>query len=177
MTPLDLYQNCRVSAYRLEVQQYYHVPEDIERQAAFREGRPLPPPRPHAVESLRLIRQLTQAGRRIGRVHVVDRPLSEYVRYELSLYPSNVEAGEEVWIADRSAHPDLDQLRTDFAIIDGETGQPDVITFQYDDAGRLLGYEHVADRDLARRCWQDFVLVRECAVPLAEFVATGRRRP
>ena len=36
-----------------------------------------------------------------------DRPLSAYVRYELAVYAENVAAGEEVRIADRSAHPEL----------------------------------------------------------------------
>ena len=110
MTPADLYRTCRVSARRLETLQHYDVTGDEERQRAFLAGQPLPPPRQGKLDDLALIADLRQAGRYVGRVHVVDRPLSPYVRYELAVYAENVAAGEDVRIADRSLHPELEDL-------------------------------------------------------------------
>src|SRR5207245_5369176 len=46
-----------------------------------------------------------KSGRHVGRVHVVDQPLSPYVRYELAVYAENVSAGEDVRIADSLCTP------------------------------------------------------------------------
>lgn len=79
MTPADLYRTCGASAWRLEVLQHYAGAADEERQRAFHAGEPLPPPGPGKVSSLALISRLRQAGRQVGRVHVVSQPLSAYV--------------------------------------------------------------------------------------------------
>jgi hypothetical protein len=173
MTPADLYRSCRVSAYRLETLQTYAVLSDEERQRAFHAGQPLPPPRQDKVEDLRLITKLRQSGRSVGRIHVVDRPLSDYVRYELAVYPENAAAGEDVRIADRSRHPGLAMLTQDFAIFDGEADQPAVILFDYDTSGRLLGYEHTTDPIVVERCRQQYRLAQSLSEPLNTFSTTG----
>ena len=81
-------------------------------------------------------------------MHVVDRPLSDYVRYELAVYAENVAAGEDVLIADRSPHPELEGLVRDFAIFDAET----VVLFDYDDDGRVHGYRIADDVETVKRC-------------------------
>jgi hypothetical protein len=167
MTPKDLYRTCRVSAWRLETLQHY----DEERQHSFRVGEPLPPPRQAKLDDLRLISELRQAGVKVGRVHIVDRPLSAYVRYELAVYAENVAAGEDVRIANRSAHPELAPLHRDFAIFDAETSQPEVILFRYDGAGRILGYEHTRDAATVQQCREQNALALSMSVPLGEFAA------
>ena len=144
MTPADLYRTCRVSACRLETLQHYDVPGDEERQRAFQAGEPLPPPGQGKQDDLALIAELRRSGRQVGRVHVLDRPLSRYVRYELAVYAENVSAGEDVRIADRSLHPELGALAEDFAIFDAETMHAAVILFDYDSGGLVLGYR-IAD--------------------------------
>jgi hypothetical protein len=175
MTPGDLYRTCRASAYRLEVRQHYIVSGDAERQRAFRAGEPLPPPRQDKQDDLRLVAGLRQAGKQIGRVHVVSWPLSDYVRYELAVYSENVAAGEDVAIADVSAHPDLARLDTDFAIFDGETDEPSVILFDYSPEGRLLGYGLTRDPGVVNRCLRQYQLAREHAVALQEFTAAHQQ--
>jgi hypothetical protein len=169
MTPGDLYRACRVSAYRLETLQHYVVPDDEERQRAFHAGAPLPPPRSSKLNDLRLIADLRRGGRQIGRIHLVDRPLSDYVRYELAVYGENVSAGEDVRIADRAAHAHLAELDTDFAIFDGETDSPNLILFDYAPDGRLRGYTHSTDPGLIRRCQRQYLLALGSSVPLEEF--------
>lgn len=169
MTPADLYRTCRASARRLETLQHYDVPGDEDRQRAFRAGEPLPPPKPGKLADLALIAELRKAGRYVGRVHVVDQPLSPYVRYELAVYAENVAAGEDVLIADRSLHPDLEGLAQDFAIFDSET----VVLFDYDSGGRIRGYQIASDQETVKRCVYLYGLAAARAVPLAEFMAAS----
>ncbi len=178
MTPAELralYHGFTDEAFRLETLQHYAVPGDADRQAAFREGRPLPE-RPGKTATLRLIRDAVAAGKRFGRVHVVEQPLSDYVRYELAAaYPENVAAGEDVWIADRTAHPELAALRRDFALFDARTDHPSLVWYDYAPDGRLTGYARGTPDDLDT-CTGGMELARRHAVPLAEFLAAWRQR-
>lgn len=170
-TPADLYRTCSVSACRLETLQHYAGTGDEDRQRAFHEGQPLPPPRQGKIDDLALIASLRKAGRDIGRVHVVDRPVSDYVRYELAVYAENVAAGENVRIADRSLHPELEAITQDFAIFDGKT----VALFDYDDGGQVRGYRISDDVETVRRCQKQYGLALQHSVPLAEFTAPSLR--
>jgi hypothetical protein len=177
MTPADLYRDCALSAWRIEALQHYTVPGDEERQRAFHAGKPLPLPGPGKQDDLALIARLTGAGRTVGRIHVVDRPLSDYVRYELAVYAENVEAGEEVRIADRSLYPELGEIGADFVIFDAEAG-PDaaVIVFDYDDAGLVRGYRILDRPETIEYCRDLLSLAYAYSVPLAEFTVTAAAR-
>jgi hypothetical protein len=169
-TPADLYRTCSVSARRLETLQEYDVSGDEERFRAFLAGEPLPPPRPGKADDLALIADLRKRGRDIGRVHVIDRPLTDYLRYELAVYAENVAAGEDVLIADRSAHPELEGLAQDFVIFDSET----VVLFDYDQAGRVRGYRVTATDPLfVKRCSGQYDLALSRSVPLSKFMAAS----
>jgi hypothetical protein len=171
-TPADLYRTCRISACRLETLQHYDVSGDEERQRAFLAGDPLPPPRQGKADDLALIADLRRRGRDVGRVHVVDRPLSDYIRYELAVYAENAAAGEDVLIADRSAHPELEGLARDFAIFDSET----VVLFDYDDSGRVRGYRVADDCETVEGCLAEYGLAAARSLPLAEFLAATAAR-
>jgi hypothetical protein len=169
--PVDLYRTASASAWRLETLQHYDVPGDDNRQRAFHAGEPLPPPREELLDDMRLIADLRRRGVHVGRVHVVDRPLSDYVRYELTVYAENVAAGEDVRIADRSAHPELATLTQDFAIFDREREHPGVILFDHDGNGRVTGYRVAFDRRTVSACREQTELALSLSVPLAEFTA------
>lgn len=175
MTPGDLYRTCRTSAYRLEVLQHYVVPGDEDRQRAFHAGEPLPPPSQSKVHDLQLISELNRAGRQIGRVHVVSRPLADYVRYELAAYVENEAAGEDVRIAESTPQAPLAKLTTDFAIFDVETDDPHLILFDYSPDGRILGYRHSQDSKAIEDHWRQYRLALDHSVPLIEFTATCER--
>jgi formylmethanofuran dehydrogenase subunit A len=108
---------------------------------------------------------------RLQRLHVVDLPLTPYLRYELSAYDMNVEAGEEILVADRAWHPDLAELTQDFALFDAETSHPSVVWMHYDAVGKPGEYDYTEDpADVARGIHlRDVALAR--AVPLEEFRA------
>lgn len=171
MTPGDLYRTCRISARRLEARQHYLVPGDEARQEAFHAGRSLPAPGESKAADLRLIADLHRSGRQVDRVHVVERPLTAYVRYEMAVYRENSAAGEDIRIADRSRHPDLVDLTEDFAVFDAESDDASVIVFDYDPEGRLLSYRHVTDPVAVGGYWRQYLVARRWSVPLDEFVA------
>lgn len=166
-TPLDLYRTCRQSAWRIEARQHYDAEIDQARFTVFAAGGPLPPPDREKLGDLSLIRHLRDTGRTVGRVHVVDRPLSPYIRYELAAYAENVAAGEQVRIADRSVHPELSVLTEDFALFDHEQPHASAILFGYGEDDRVHGYTHTTE-DMARRIEQ-FRLALACSVSLEEF--------
>ncbi len=102
-----LLTDAKRSVFRLEVLQQYLVPQETQRFRAFREGRPLPRREPGG---LGLVAELVAGGRRTYRAHVVEHPLSEYVQFELLSYLESQEAGDEIYIVDRDAHPGLAAL-------------------------------------------------------------------
>lgn len=178
MTPVDLYRNIKVSVHRLESQRHYTVPNDDERQQAFRAGEPLPPMRASKHEDMVLVSELRAAGKIVERVHVVDLPLSPYTQYELAVYPENVAAGEDVYIADRAAAAGLAEIHTDFVVFDPETAGASVLLFDIDEHGAVNGYRHLDDAQTVARCWAQYQLARRHAEPVAAFAAkmseTGR---
>lgn len=171
---LDAHRTFTNEVVRLETLQHYEVPGDEERQRAFHEGRPLPP-RPEKTTSTQIIRDAVVSGRRISRIHVVDLPLSNYVRYEIDAYAENAAAGECVLIADRSADPGLGALREDFVLIDADTDHAAVIWYRYTSEGTLTGWEQGSRTDVAA-CRAAINLVRRFAVPLSEFLASTHAR-
>jgi len=170
MTPAELFETFRESAFRLETLQHYVLAEDEPRRRAFREGRPLPP-RPGKTESMRMVRDAVATGKRVHRVHVVDLPLSAYIRYELAVYPENIAAGEEVRIARRTAHPGLKELDSDFWLFDAEADNPAVVWFRYTPAGQILARDYSDDANDIRRACDQRDLALAHSLPLNEFIA------
>jgi hypothetical protein len=174
MTPEDFaacFDRFKESAFRLETLQRYTVPDEAERIRMFREGRPRPERSVRTSPWLRRVAVTTAAGKHWQRVHVVDHPLSEYLRYELVGYVESAAAGEEVGIADRATHPDLARLTTDFWLFDADSGNAFAVPMNYDDEGHLLGYELAeSPEELARRrSERDLALAH--SVSLNEYLA------
>jgi hypothetical protein len=141
------------SVFRLETLSAYTAPGEAEMLRAFNEGHPMPPRSPDTDPWLRMVADSVHAGRRWSRVHVLDRPLSDYLRFELLGYQGNVVAGEDVRIADRANVPEaLGALTGDFWLLDDELA----LVIEYDGDGRRLSMEPTRDvgglveqRDLA----------------------------
>jgi hypothetical protein len=139
----SLFEGATRSVFRLETLQVYHAPGEAERIQAFTAGRE-GWQRSADDESLRMIRETTAQGVAWSRVHVLEEPLTDYLRFELAAYHENEAAGEAVWVADRASHPDLADLHEDFALIDDHVG----VLFRYDQAGRRLAWERIANDHL-----------------------------
>ena len=167
---LDMYSRASEEAFRLETQQRYAVPAEDEQFRAFTEGRPMPSD-PRVDRSMQIIRAAAARGCRVRRVHVVDLPLTVYLRYELAAYRENINAGEEVGIAVRSWHPDLAGLTEDFVLFDPGSEHQAMVWMRYDDQGQLTGRDYSDDPvDLARALRHREITLAH-AVPLCEFVS------
>lgn len=151
MTPDDLgalFQNFQRRAFRLEARDDYNVPEEADRLAAFLEGGELPPRTPASDPWLGLVANATAGGRRIERVRVIGKPVTDYTRFELAVYPENIAAGEQVRLMERETLPqDADnRWDEDFWLFDDQT----VAVLHYDTEGRFLGVDEAADIDRYR---------------------------
>lgn len=141
------------SVFRLETLSAYSAPGEVDLLRAFREGHPLPPRRPETDPWLQMVADSVRAGRRWTRVHVLGRPLSDYLRFELLAYHGNITAGEDVRIADRAVIPEeLGALTQDFWLLDDTRA----VIVEYNQNGRRLAMHLTEDvnalieqRDLA----------------------------
>lgn len=138
--------------FRLETLQHYAVSEEDERLRAFRDGTPRPERSLRTSPWLARIAVTTVQGKRWSRIHVVEHPLSEYLRYELLGYIESAAVGEEIRITDRAADPDLVGLGPDFWLFDTESADAYAVLMHYDQGGEVLGFEHTSDQGVLRRC-------------------------
>ncbi|MER6913074.1 DUF6879 family protein [Streptomyces sp. NPDC000594] len=86
-------------AWRFEAQPTYTMPREQENVARFLrgEGRPTD----HNARWHGRVRGYIESGRRVGRVRVVRRPLTDYQRYQFAWgIPGNLSAGEDIRILD-----------------------------------------------------------------------------
>jgi hypothetical protein len=101
------------------------------------------------------------------RVRVIQEPLSDYVRFELTwAYPINTSVGEQIHVL--STAPGQPAVRNeDFWLFDDTT----VARLRYDEDGRFLRAEIVTERDaVTRYCHlRDELLAR--AIPLEQYMA------
>ncbi len=168
--PRDPYSAFTHGAFRLEGLQQYLVDFEAERFGAFREGQPLPP-RPQSSQAwFRMLREGIAAGKRWHRVHVVERPLSDYVRFEFEAYRDLTEVGVEVRIADwddleAAAVDPVALCGEDFWLFDVETDHPLAIRMEYDADGRYLGYQATRDPGYIAECIRRRDLAWSASVP------------
>jgi hypothetical protein len=158
--------------FRLETLQAYAVSSEDARLRAFREGTPRPERSVRTDPWLRRIAVSTAAGKSWGRVHVVTRPVTEYLRYELVSYVESQAVGEQIGIVDGGDHPLL--ASPDFWLFDWDTDHTQAVVMHYSPDGRIQDREHVTDPtrldqlNTARRAAQ------RDAVPLNTYLAVTR---
>jgi hypothetical protein len=157
------------TAFRLETRDAYDTPGEDYRLAAFRAGVPRPEQSVWGTLWLGRITESTAAGKQWSRVHIVSRPASEYVRYEIASYFEASAAGEDIRLASRDAMPALAELRTDFWLFDHETGYPFAALMRYDDSGHHLGTDVTDAPPVIARCIGQRALAVAAAQPLAEY--------
>ncbi|GAA4181959.1 hypothetical protein GCM10022252_07100 [Streptosporangium oxazolinicum] len=95
----DFFDSFQRDAFRLETQPKYTMPAEAESLARFLRGEPKPDN--HNAAWHRRVTGYVDAGKGIGRVRVVRRPLTDYQRYQLAWgIPGNIMAGEDIRILD-----------------------------------------------------------------------------
>jgi hypothetical protein len=154
----DSYQR---EAFRLETLPSYGVTGEQEEYENFlATGRlHIPDDDPWFVR----VRHFSQTRRWIGRVHVISRPLTDYLRYEFAVYCRTVQAGEDVRLLDLTHRPNPGLPAQDFWLFDDTA----IVRMDYDSDGTQLGRELLEDVDPAPYvAWKRLAL--EHAEPFAE---------
>lgn len=156
----ELFASSTRDVFRLEVRQSYKVAGEEARLVAWRAGAEWPPGITPWQERLKL---LIPKGVRMRRVHVVELPLSEYIRWEMESYARNAEFGEEIRILPMRQAA-LALLDTDFWLFDERS----VVLMHYDDKDELTA------RELYQGDAQAYVLARDLAWQAAQPLASWR---
>lgn len=155
----ELFATFDRDAFHLELRDHYGVPGEEGPFARWRRGEPddlawLQP-------WLARVQAATAASRAVRRVRVVTEPVSEYIRWEHSLTPVTIEAGEDIRWLPRHRMPavDLPLDGADWWLFDDRL----LAVGRFDDDGRVLGSELVTNSAMVARC----VEVRELLWPLS----------
>jgi len=161
------------TAHRLQTRDSYLADDEVEDFRRFLEGLPLPEWSVRTSPWLRRVAETTAAGRRWQRVQLVDEPLTDYLRFELTSFAcGNVEAGEDIRVARRDTHPALARLHQDFWVFDVGLPTAFVVFTHYDAEGRLTRFERSHDHAVVTRCAQEYDLALANSALLREYLAT-----
>ena len=150
-------------AFRLETLPRYELTSELDEYQQFHATGRLEIP--ETDQWLRRVRHFRRTGRWIGRVHVLRRPLTDYLRYEFAVYDHTVAAGEDVRILDLTDQADPGLPRADFWLFDERA----VVRMHYADDGTQLGRELLDHADPA-----PYVAWKRLALTNAERFTTYR---
>lgn len=129
------FRDFRSEVWRLETLPQYLVPQEAEEFARFRAGER--DSGPVEDEWTRLIRSHTEAGRTMGRVHIITRPLSDYLQFEFQYYVHSSTAGEDIRILDVTDRESPLPNVQDFWMFDRST----VVLMNYEPDGKQINRE------------------------------------
>ncbi|MEV6770269.1 DUF6879 family protein [Nocardia sp. NPDC051030] len=142
----DLFDECRESAYHMEVRDSYAVASESEPLRRFLNGEP--PPDYDKSDWIDLIREVTGRGVVVSRVRVVTVPHSDYQRWLLSVTGENVEAGEDIRYLPRHLVDSADIPGDDWWLFDGSRVAFNLV----DQAGRSVGVAVTTDPKIVAFC-------------------------
>ncbi|WAL74871.1 hypothetical protein OU787_27205 [Kitasatospora sp. YST-16] len=162
----DMFAGFRSEAFRLEALDDYSRSGGVEAYRAFLAGEEQPEEYRNS-SWVTTVGEAVRSGRRMYRVHVLSRPLTDYLRFELSWgYRRNMAAGEEFFILDTTERENPLRGVPDFWLFDGE----EVAVMNYDGAGGYLGADfYGGDRAPEFEAYRDAALAQ--AVPFADWWA------
>ncbi|MFG2829225.1 DUF6879 family protein [Streptomyces sp. NPDC048434] len=161
----ELFDAFHREAFRLETLDDYSRSGNVDAYQAFLAGEPQPANYNEAWVSE--IRSHTSRGKRVYRVHILSRPLTPYLRFELGWgYQKNATGGEQFFILDTTEQPNPLEGVPDFWCFDSLT--PAVMNYAED--GSFLGAGILPDaRADEFRTYRDTAMAH--AVPLPEWWA------
>jgi hypothetical protein len=163
----QLFLDFRYTAFRLETLQVYDVFYEKDEFARFLDGAPRGefPGIGGWIEGT--VAKAVAAGKHLHRVHVVEEPLSDYVRFECAwAYEHTVEAGEDVRLLAVGKGEWPGELpRYDYWLFDSSQ----LVAMLYEKDGTFRSAEIVDDPEMIVRAnlWRDAALHR--AVSYREF--------
>jgi Family of unknown function (DUF6879) len=165
----------QTDVFRLEILQRYNIPEEDERIQAWRDGLPRPDRSVRTSPWLRRIAVTTAADKRWCRIHLVDHPLTDYLKYQIVGYVESAAAGEEIRIADRAMHSDLQAMEQDFWLFDADGPAPYAVLMNYDDDCRWTGADYTEDPAVIQACKQQRETALRLSTPLNIYVAEAMK--
>ncbi|MGW5735712.1 MULTISPECIES: DUF6879 family protein [Streptomyces] len=158
------FEGFRSEAWRLETLPQYLMPQEADEFSAFLSGSRIDPGAVSNEYTDRLRLQVTE-GRVQGRVHVVSRPLSDYLRFEFHhYYKAHALAGEQIRILDVTDRPNPVEGAQDFWMFD----RSEVVLMNYEPDGRQINRE-VFEGDVSPFLEYQRIALAE-SVPFEEYV-------
>lgn len=158
-------------AYRLETLQSYGSPDEDAFYAAFLAGEPFPDDAGKNWWITNVVKPAVEAGRSIGRVHVVREPLSDYMLFELTwAYAPNVAAGDDIGIIPVAAGEPWPMSLPegyDYWLIDDRLYE---LVYADDERRTWLGTQLVDDLDRAVQARALRSVARGLAMPWRDYV-------
>lgn len=161
----ELFRAFERRAFHLEVQDSYHTPEESGPFHRFLTGQPddLAWHRPW----LDLVREVTDAGRRITRARVVTVPHVDYTRWGLVVAEHNIAAGEEIrWLPRHLVDPS-DLPADDYWLFDDNR----VVFTVFEPGGQFAGGAATTDPAIVDHCRQARDRVWRAATPHDRYTA------
>ncbi|MYT33370.1 MULTISPECIES: DUF6879 family protein [unclassified Streptomyces] len=164
----ELFQQAKHSAVHLEMRDGY-MRSDPDFVSWSQDPRSIPAKRdPDSRPWLSLMKEITSRGVSVRRARIFSEPMSDYVRFEHHLTPSNVGAGEQVrWLPRRRAS-DLALPGNDFWLFDDSL----VLFLHFTGDGELSpegDEERTATPSVVRLCSTAFEAVWDRAIPHEEY--------
>ncbi|MER7515815.1 DUF6879 family protein [Streptomyces sp. NPDC126499] len=154
----DKFKTFQTEAWRLETLPQYLVPQEAQEFAAFKAGARFPGPYEDAW--MAMVRT-----RNVGRVHIVTRPLTDYLRFEFErYYQHQAPAGEDIRILDITGRPNPLPDVPDFWMFDRST----VVLMKYEADGTQIERE-LYEGDPAPFLEYQRIAIAE-SVPFLEYV-------
>ncbi|AXE26861.1 hypothetical protein C0216_28605 [Streptomyces globosus] len=154
----DRFKTFQTEAWRLETLPQYLVPQEADEFAAFKAGARFPGPYENAWTAM-------VRTRNVGRVHIVTRPLTDYLRFEFErYYQHQAPAGEDIRILDITDRPNPLPGVQDFWMFDRST----VVLMKYEADGTQIERE-LYEGDPAPFLAYQRIAIAE-SVPFLEYV-------
>ncbi|WP_405807767.1 MULTISPECIES: DUF6879 family protein [unclassified Streptomyces] len=158
----NTFDSMEQEAWRLETLPVYRVEPERDAIRRFMAGEPVT--REWTQPWFGRIQGYVASARTVGRVHVVTRPLTDYLRFEFDHYRHNVEAGEDIRILDVTDRPNPVAGAQDFWMFD----RSKVVLMHYEPDGTQISRE-VHTGNTAPFLEYQRIAIAE-SVPFAEYV-------
>ncbi|MFA5070981.1 MAG: DUF6879 family protein [Candidatus Pacearchaeota archaeon] len=129
------FENFEKSAFRLELLQKYSVDEELEDFSNFIKTSKINSKK--YSEWTEIISKAKSRGVIMQRVHIVDFPLSDYLKYEFEYYKISKKIGEQIFLLDKNKFNE--KVNFDFWLFDDRI----VLKMNYDQDGKFLGFEKI----------------------------------
>ncbi|MCQ9182174.1 hypothetical protein KMT30_24645 [Streptomyces sp. IBSBF 2953] len=154
----DLFDSFEREAFRLETLDDYSQSGNVDAFQAFQAGESQP--EDYNAGWIEELRSHTEKGKRVYRVHILSRPLTDYLCFELGWgYRKNMTGGEEFFILDVTENPNPLENVPDFWFFDSSSAA----VMNYDENGKYLGSEVLPPERAA-----EFTQYRDAALAHAE---------